>query len=218
MTTSLPILFSFRRCPYAMRARLALAVSGQTVALREVELKNRPPEIYAVSPKGTVPVLVLADGTVLEESIEIMHWTLARKDPLAWLGTSEARKNEIDALIQRCDGDFKHHLDRYKYANRYADVDAEEHRAKASEFLFHLQELLEQHTFLLAEQACLADMALAPFVRQFAFADRSWFDAQPWPQLRAWLDAFCASPLFARIMPKFEPWTPDAEPIEVSWA
>ena len=218
MAATLPILFSFRRCPYAMRARLALAVSGQKVTLREVELKNRPTEIYAVSPKGTVPVLVLDDGTILEESLEIMHWTLGNRDPLLWLGTSHAQKKSIDLLIQRCDGNFKHNLDRYKYANRYEGVDAEEHRANASDFLFYLQELLLQHKFLLSDQACLADMALAPFVRQFAFADRPWFDAQPWPQLRAWLDAFCASPLFASVMSKYQPWTTDAEAFEVDWS
>jgi len=201
-----------------MRARLALAVSGQAVLLREVELKNRPAEIYAVSPKGTVPVLVLADGTVMDESLEIMHWTLSKSDPESWLPATPELEKAKNELVYRCDGDFKHHLDRYKYANRYEGACAQEHRSAASAFLLHLEERLHTNTFLLQDKPCLADMALAPFVRQFAFADRNWFDTQPWPHLRAWLDAFIASPRFLIIMQKHSPWVADAAPIKIDWS
>ena len=200
-----------------MRARLALAVSGQKVHLREVELKNRPEELVAVSAKATVPVLVLPCERVIEESLEIMHWTLENADPQQWLGASETQSRAIDEIIQACDGDFKHHLDRYKYANRYEDVDSEEHREKASQFLNQLQDRLREQAFLFGDRACLADMAVAPFVRQFAFADRTWFDAQPWKHLIAWLDAFTASTLFLSIMQKHKPWTPNAEPLCITW-
>lgn len=200
-----------------MRARLALAVSGQKVNLREVELKNRPQELYAVSPKATVPVLILTSGRVLEESLEIMHWTLGNADPASWLGSSEAQREAMADLIQTCDGDFKHNLDRYKYANRYEDVDAMEHREQASVFLQQLELQLASQPFLFGETPCLADMAVAPFVRQFAFADRIWFDAQPWKELIAWLDAFTTSALFLSIMQKHEPWTPSVEPICITW-
>lgn len=217
MPDSAPTLYSFRRCPYAMRARLALAVSGQKVNLREVELKNRPQELYADSLKATVPVLVLASGEVLEESLEIMHWTLGNADPDSWLGSSESQRGAMAQLIDNCDGEFKHHLDRYKYANRYEDVDATEHREQASTFLRQLQSRIASQPFLFGEAPCLADMAVAPFVRQFAFADRTWFDAQPWKELIAWLDAFTASALFLSIMQKHEPWTPGADPLCITW-
>lgn len=200
-----------------MRARLAIAVSGQSVHLREVELKNRPPELVEVSPKATVPVLVLASGEVIDESLEIMRWTLGNADPGSWLGSSDTHRNAMAHLIQSCDGEFKHNLDRYKYANRYEDVDSEEHREQASIFLQQLETHLASQPFLFGEAPCLADMAIAPFVRQFAFADRTWFDDQPWKQLIAWLDAFTASPLFLSIMKKHAPWTPSAEPLLITW-
>lgn len=200
-----------------MRARLALAMSGQSIILREVELKNRPPELTEISAKSTVPVLLLDDGTVFEESLQIMHWTLGNADPESWLGASDAQQEAMSKLIQKCDGEFKHHLDRYKYANRYEGVHAEEHRELASVFLNELQERLQKNRFLFGQSACLADMAIAPFVRQFAFADRTWFDAQPWKELIVWLDAFTASPLFLSIMEKHKPWTPDASPLCITW-
>ena len=201
-----------------MRARLALAMSGQSVLLREVELKNRPAELTAISAKSTVPVLLLGNGKVLEESLEIMLWALGNADPESWLGSSMDQRTGMDALIEKCDGQFKHNLDRYKYANRYEGVDAEEHRKLASEFLNELQERLQGQPFLFGESACLADMAIAPFVRQFAFADRNWFDAQPWKELLVWLDTFTASALFLSIMEKHKPWTPDAAPLQITWA
>jgi len=208
MSSTLPILYSFRRCPYAMRARLALTVSGQEVEHREVDLKERPQELRAVSPKATVPVLVLTDGTVLEESLAIMRWTLDHADPEGWLPTTSEQLETTESLIRRNDEDFKFHLDRYKYATRYEDVDEAEHRAAASVILRSLDTFLQEAPYLTGPAFTMADAALAPFVRQFAFADRTWFDAQGWQHLRSWLDAFLASPRFQGIMAKHRVWDP----------
>lgn len=207
MSAALPILYSFRRCPYAMRARLALAVSAQEVEHREVELKNRPSELVAASPKATVPVVVLANGSVLEESLEIMHWALAQHDPEGWLAQTAEDRALTEKLILRNDSDFKKHLDRYKYATRYEDVDPLEHRADASEILNDLNARLGETNFLLGDHFTLADAAIAPFVRQFAFADKSWFDSQAWPSLQHWLEAFLLSPRFLHIMRKRPVWS-----------
>ena len=217
MSDSLPILYSFRRCPYAMRARMALAVSGQAVELREIELRNRPDEIYAASAKGTVPVLVLPDGKVIDESLDVMRWALAQNDPEAWLPINDAARGETEALLARNDGEFKHHLDRYKYATRYEDVDEVEHRDAASLILRELDARLQQHAFLLGDQIRFVDAALAPFVRQFAIADRAWFDGQDWTALRIWLDTFIASERFQSIMQKYPVWQPEADPLQLAW-
>jgi glutathione S-transferase len=213
----LPILYNFRRCPYAMRARLALAASGQAVELREVELRNRPEDLYAASAKGTVPVLVLPDGQVVDESLEIMHWALGKSDPMAWLPVTAGIKNECEALLGRNDGAFKHHLDRYKYATRYDDVDEVEHREKAAQILRDLDERLRQHNYLLCDDFTLADAAVAPFVRQYAIADRAYFDGQEWVALRAWLDGFASSDRFLAIMQKYPVWHKGDDARTVDW-
>lgn len=206
MNPASPILYSFRRCPYAMRARMALSVAAVEVTHREVDLKQRPPELYAASAKGTVPVVVLADGTVIDESLEVMRWALAMQDPEGWLPADEPEEQATRALIARNDGDFKHHLDRYKYATRYESVDPLEHRSVLAGILADLDEHLDATRFLIADRFTLADAALAPFVRQCAFADKEWFDAQPWPRLHAWLDAFLQSPRFLGVMEKHAVW------------
>jgi len=198
MSPTLPILYSFRRCPYAMRARMALSVSGQVLEHREVDLKQRPEQLIAVSPKATVPVVVLADGTVLEESIDVMRWALAQHDPEGWLPSTEEDRATTEALIARNDGDFKQHLDRYKYATRYDDVDPLEHRTAASAILSELDHRLRSGTYLLGDRFTFADAALAPFVRQFAFADKAWFDS------------FLSSERFLGIMHKHPVWAADA--------
>jgi glutathione S-transferase len=210
MSQALPILYSFRRCPYAMRARMALSVSGQALEHREVDLKQRPEELIAVSPKATVPVVVLADGTVLEESIDVMRWALTQHDPEGWLPATEEDRATTEALIARNDGDFKKHLDRYKYATRYEDVDPLEHRTAASAILSELDQRLQAGPYLLGDRFTFADAALAPFVRQFAFADKAWFDAQPWPALQQWLESFLSSERFLGIMQKHPVWAADA--------
>lgn len=205
---SLPILYSFRRCPYAMRARMALLASGQACELREVVLRNKPPEMLAVSPKATVPVLVDTDGSVLEESLDIMLWALGRNDPGNWLTPETGELDYMLDLIGRMDGPFKHHLDRYKYANRYVgDTDRSiDHRTEALNHLRKLEHRLTRHRYLFGERLSLADIAIAPFVRQFANTDAEWFAAQPVPGLHAWLSDFVGSELFLSCMAKHARW------------
>ena len=206
MTAVLPVLYSFRRCPYAMRARLALAVSGQACELREVVLRNKPQGLLQASPKATVPVLVLADGTVLDQSLDIMRWALALHDPEKWLTPSEGTQANMLALIEECDSGFKQALDRCKYPGRYPDGNAAVARAQAVQWLQGLQARLVQHEFLFGSHAALADMAIAPFVRQFAGIDATWWHAQPWPHLQAWLAQWQASRLFDSVMHKLPAW------------
>lgn len=208
MTAALPVLYSFRRCPYAMRARLALAVSGIDYELCEVSLKSKPPEMLAASPKGTVPVLVLPSNQVIDESLDIMRWALAQNDPDGWLSPAVS---DMLTLIAGNDGDFKHTLDRYKYPNRYplesgGDVKAFAlaQRLHAASWLQTLEPRLSQG-WLCGHQSSLADMAILPFVRQFAHTDSDWFAAQPWSKLKAWLALFEASGLFEVVMAKCKP-------------
>jgi glutathione S-transferase len=201
-----PILYSFRRCPYAMRARMALWVAGIAAELREVKLAAKPPELIAASSKGTVPVLVLTDGAVIDESLEIMHWALAQHDPEGWLAGEDA------ALIAANDGPFKHHLDRAKYPTRY-EADGIDHRAAALALLRPLEERLAGQAQLCGPSRSLTDIALFPFIRQFAHSDAEWFAAQGLPRLTAWLEGHIASDLFAAIMPKFPPWKVGDPPI-----
>ncbi|MFK7742536.1 MAG: glutathione S-transferase [Planctomycetota bacterium] len=220
MSEQPPVLYSFRRCPYAMRARMALAASRQPIELREVELRDRPAELYAASAKGTVPVLVLPDGEVIDESLDVMRWALGQRDPLAWLPASEDRRADCEALIAQNDGVFKHHLDRYKYATRYQEegVDESEHRAAGAVILRELDGRLCRNEFLLGPEFTMTDAAIAPFVRQYALTDRSWFDAQEWTALRAWLDAFTSSQRFLAVMQKYRLWQPaNEDPLLVCW-
>ena len=206
---ALPVLYSFRRCPYAIRARLALAVSGVDYELREVSLKSKPTDFLSASPKGTVPVLVLPGGQVIEESLHIMRWALAQNDPD---GLLKHPLDEMLALIASNDGHFKHALDRYKYPNRYPLESngakytfALAQRLDAASWLKTLEPRLSQG-WLFGNQPGVADMAILPFVRQFAHTDAVWFAAQPWPMLQTWLARFEASALFEAVMAKLEPW------------
>jgi UPF0176 protein len=208
-----PILYSFRRCPYAIRARMALATSAQVCRLREVVLRDKPPSLVEISPKATVPVLQLPDGTVIEESLEIMQWALDQGDPEGWLQPETGSMEEVLDLIGANDGDFKAHLDRYKYATRFDGVDPLEHRQAAEVFLARLNQQLESRTFLFGARPCLADMAIAPFIRQFASADREWFDSTPYPNLQTWLKAFLASKVFTQCMKKHKQWHSGDRPI-----
>lgn len=191
-------LYSFRRCPYAMRARMALRYSGVPVEIVEVSLKAKPAEMLAISPKGTVPVLD-AGGQVIDESLEIMRWALAQNDPDDWLLGGDSR---IAELIEANDQVFKVHLNRYKYAERYPEQSMEVYRAEGALFLQKLDELLEGRDYLLAGHPSLADIALLPFVRQFAHVDRDWFATTPYERLQAWLQRFLESDLFTAIMKK----------------
>jgi glutathione S-transferase len=168
-----PILYSFRRCPYAIRARMALHISGQSCELREVVLRNKPAEMVELSPKATVPVLQLETGDVLEQSLDIMLWTLANNDPGDWLVPECGTLNDMLALIAENDGPFKDHLDRYKYAPRYDNADPVSHRAEAEKFLCALDERMKNCAYIFGNRPALADYAIAPFIRQFANTDRT---------------------------------------------
>lgn len=200
-----PILYSFRRCPYAMRARLALVVSGSVCEIREVKLSAKPAELLSASPKATVPVLVLPDGRVIDESLDVMRWALDNHDPDRWLD------HEDSALIAANDGPFKAHLDRYKYPERHASNPVE-HRMAGAEILSALEAKLAAHPNLCGAGMGLTDAAILPFVRQFSETDRPWFDAQPLPQVQAWLARFLGSPLFAAAMLRLAPWQRGDEP------
>ena len=205
----LPVLYSFRRCPYAMRARLALHASGVAHEHREVVLKHKPAHMLALSPKGTVPVLWLrspAGDQVLEQSLDIMRWALREHDPLGWLPDSEAPMQEALALIAHNDGPFKQQLDRYKYPNRSGLDSGAADRDAAALWLHTLDGQLRGQPFLAGGHFGLADAAVAPFVRQYAHTDPAWFAAQPWPALAKWMEDFEASALFAAIMHKHTPW------------
>ncbi len=207
--STLPILYSFRRCPYAMRARLGILVSGQQVEHREVVLRDKPQAMLDVSPKGTVPVLVLADGTVIDESEDVLLWALHQADPEGWLSPERESLKAMRTLVGRTEAEFKCHLDRYKYANRYEDVNSEEHRELACVFLRELNGMLGESHYLFGERFSFGDAAIAPFVRQFANTDRAWFDEQPWGALRRWLEEFLGSDRFLAIMGKHPQWVPE---------
>lgn len=206
--SSLPVLYSFRRCPYAMRARLALAVSGRQCELREIVLRNKPQAMLSASPKGTVPVLVLPDGRVLDESLDIMRWALHENDPQQWLQPEGGTLADAMALVAWCDGPFKHNLDRYKYPPRYVheNVDPVACRDAAAVWLQTLNDRLHEGGYLLGSRPCIADTAIFPFVRQYAHTDGEWFAGRPWPNVHAWLQGWLASPLFGAVMPKFPVW------------
>lgn len=200
---SLPVLYSFRRCPYAIRARLALRYAGVPYALREVALRDKPADMLALSPKGTVPVLRLPDGQVLEQSLDIMRWALSQADPQGWL--TQAPLDEMLALIDLNDRQFKPLLDRYKYPERHPDQARDTYRQQAMDtVLLALNQRLQCHQHLCAHSPCLADMAIVPFVRQFAQVDRQWWDACELLALRRWLNALTGSALFEAVMAKPE--------------
>ncbi|MEE9313476.1 MAG: glutathione S-transferase [Rhizobiaceae bacterium] len=204
-----PILYSFRRCPYAMRARLAVATSGIEVELREILLRDKAPELLEASPKATVPVLVQNDGTVLEESLAIMDWALALADPEGWMKPELGTVAEMRELIERCDVEFKPHLDSYKYASRYDEVDGTKERDLAGSYLWELDKRLEEQAYLFGSRISFADMAIVTFIRQFANVDRAWFDAQEWKNLNRWLVEFLQSERFLSIMGKYKKWEPE---------
>ncbi len=203
--TAHPILWSFRRCPYAMRARLAIAASGQAVELREILLRDKPDAFLATSPSGTVPCLEGPEG-VVDESLDVMIWALGCADPEGWLAMPEAGWD----WIARCDGPFKHALDRTKYGTRYPGEDPEAHRADAMAFLREVEVQLEGWLF---GAPSIADFAILPFVRQFANIDRARFDAEPLPKVQAWLEGVLASDRFGAIMGKYAPWQPGDAPV-----
>jgi len=208
-----PLLYSFRRCPYAMRARMGLYASGLHCQLREVILRDKPVHMLELSPKGTVPVLQTPGGRVIDESLDIMLWALEQHDPEGWLEPEQGSQEEMLLLIQRNDHEFKDHLDRYKYPNRFEGSDPLQHRQNAEGFLQELEGHLENTAYLFGTKPSLADIAIAPFVRQFANVDKEWFYQAPYRALQDWLSLFLASPPFTSIMTKYAPWQEDDAPV-----
>jgi len=199
-----PILYSFRRCPYAIRTRMTLRYAQIKYELREVSLTNKPEAMINASAKATVPTMALPEGTVLDESIDIIYWALRSCDPDCWLPdqTDETAKyllNENDAV-------FKQHLDHYKYADRFPDHPASFYRDQACEFLAVLERQLKKGPYLLKNHLSMVDVAVFPFVRQFAFVDKPWFDQAPYPAVQAWLQQSLDSDLFKGVMLKYAAW------------
>jgi glutathione S-transferase len=202
------VLYSFRRCPYAIRARMAIAYAGIQVELREVILRHKPKAMLAISPKGTVPVLQLNNGEIIDESIDIMHWALSLRDQDGWLDKSAHAEAGSADLIKWNDGEFKNDLDRYKYADRFADYERNRSRYRAETFLKVLERRLATSQFLCGAKLSVTDVAIFPFIRQFAAVDKDWFDESPYSSLRRWLNDLKASDLFARVMKKYRAWCP----------
>lgn len=206
--TKLPILYSYRRCPYAMRARMALCVADIAVEIREISLRDKPVHMLQVSPKGTVPVLVLNDGQVMEQSLEIMDWALQQNDPESWLNVAQEIRQ---GWLEMNDGSFKSALDRYKYPDRYPEYAQSHYREQGEAFLQQLEHKLTQHRFITGNNATIVDVALFPFVRQFAAVDAAWFAVSPYPKLRGWLANWVESELFARVMQKYPTYQASTE-------
>ncbi len=212
MTTcpALPILYSFRRCPYAIRARMALRYAGLTLEHREVLLRDKPRAMLVASAKATVPILQLPGGRVLDESADIMRWALEQRDPDRWWRDSLA--NDAQSLLEENDLVFKVHLDHYKYADRHPRQSQSYYRAEAEKFLQQLEQRLCLNRFLLSDQFTFSDVAIFPFVRQFALVDKAWFDQAAYPKLQRWLQSFLDLALFNSVMEKHPVWQ---EPVAV---
>ena len=201
-----PILYSFRRCPYCMRAHMALKYAGLKIILRDVKLNDLPAEVLAVSPHATVPSLAISENEYMDESWDIVKWAVQQNDPENWLGENNEYLNEAEMLVEINDFSFKDDLDHYKYADRYPEHPMEYYRENGEEFLEELTELLQQNTFLSADHITITDIAVFPFIRQFAMVDKEWFDKSPYPELQRWLLAMLSSEWFIEAFKKHETW------------
>mgnify|MGYP000398025131 CR=1 FL=1 len=201
MTT--PILYSLRQCPYAMRSRLAILHAQQTVMLRDIDMNNKPEEMLSISPKGTVPVLQLSDGTVIDESLDVMVWALTQSDPNNLLYSHDKMKlPQMLNFIHQSDTEFVDALQKYRAASRYHDTNEVECRDRCCEWLMTIEKALSQHAYIMGEGPSLVDYAILPFIRQFSMVDKVWFDRCDYSSLRAWLDELLNLPLFVRVMEK----------------
>ena len=204
LKNNLPILYSFRRCPYAMRARMAIHISSQKCEIREVLLRDKPPSMLEYSSKGTVPVLVLQSGEVIDESLDVIDWALNLNDPYNWQRSKDNEKTK--ELIKINDGEFKHHLDRYKYSKRYDNEDPEFHRKKCLSFIEKVNSDLQNSKYIFDDAISYIDISLLPFIRQFRIADNEWFDELPYENVKSWLSNFLNSELLESIMSKHDLW------------
>jgi len=211
---SLPILYSLRQCPYAMRARMGLLLAEQKVMLRDIVMTNIPGEMVAVSAKGTVPVLLFDDGSVIDESLDIMLWALKQSDPNNLLSDLEENTfSDMMDFIRRNDSEFVEALNKYKAASRYHDVDEVYCRQHCEVFINDLEQRLMKYDFLMGAMPCLADYAILPFIRQFSRVDRKWYLQAPYPKLQKWLDKHYQNPMFSKAMKKYPQWLDNKEPI-----
>ena len=201
-----PVLYSFRRCPYCMRAHMALKYAGIKVELREVDLNNYPAQALAISPKATVPVLHLPDGRIIDESWDILKWALEQNDPDNWAGDNNEHALDAEILIETNDFSFKDDLDHYKYADRHPEHSEQHYRQACEQFIEELEEMLSEHSYLLADRLSLADIGVIPFVRQFAHVDKAWFDQSPYPNVRRWLNTMIETTLFQQVFQKHANW------------
>lgn len=215
-TARLPTLYSLQHCPYAMRARLGILLAEQQVMLRPIIMQNKPEEMLTASPKGTVPVLVLADGTVIDESLDIMLWALKRNDPqnLLYAQANSDRNptlEEMLKIINENDQEFKPSLENYKRAKRFHHDSEEADRLACEPFIQRLENRLSQHQFFMGETPSLLDYALLSFVRQFAKVNKPIFRDGPYANLQRWLDFHLQSRIFARAMVKYPLWLDSGE-------
>tara|TARA_B100001175_G_scaffold148768_1_gene126180 strand:- start:13 stop:666 length:654 start_codon:yes stop_codon:yes gene_type:complete len=207
-----PILYSFKRCPYAMRARMALKLADITCEIREVSLSNKPNHMLKISPKGTVPVLILKDK-IIDESIDVINWVISKTD--IFKENLDQNKLELsDEMICIFDDKFKYHLDRYKYSNRYKDADLEFHRSECKKLLVSLEHLISNNVWFFGDKLNKLDISILPFIRQFKIADIDWFDSQKdIPKVKEVLDNFLESKLFIEIMHNYKVWEEEADSV-----
>lgn len=214
LNMSLPILYSLRQCPYAMRARIGILLAKQSVMLRDIVMTNIPAEMFEASPKGEVPVLVLNDGSVIDESLDIMVWALKQSDPDNLLYSDQATSfNKILDLIHRNDNEFVDALKKYKAASRYHDNSELNCREQSELFIQHLEQCLIENKYIFGNTPSLVDYAILPFIRQFSRVDRKWYLQAPYPKLRAWLEGHYNNPLFSKAMKKYPQWLDTKEDI-----
>jgi len=213
------VFYSFRRCPYCMRAHMALKYAGIKAELREVELKTLPEALTNISQSNTVPILIINDQdtnkTVMDESWDIVKWALQQNDPDCWLGKNNEHLLDAEILVESNDFSFKTDLDHYKYADRHPEQPAEYYRQRCEEFIQELEEQLSGNRFLLDDKISLADIAVFPFVRQFSLVDKNWFDHAPYPKVQNWLTRLIDSDLFIDAFQKHKTWQPGDEAIYI---
>jgi glutathione S-transferase len=210
-----PVLYSYHRCPYCMRAHMALFNSGIKVELREVDINNMPEEAASISPKATVPILVFNDGTFIDESWDIVKWALAQNDPDNWLGKDNAYLLDAEMLVETNDFSFKEDLDHYKDSDHYPQQRDQDYRQACEEFLLELEDMLSDSQYLLSDAMSLADIGVFPFILQFSQVDKEWFVQSPYPRVQHWLNRIIGSSLFQHIFQKHKIWRPGDSPVYI---
>jgi len=213
---TLPVLYSLRNCPYAMRARLAIYKSKQAVELRDVVLSNKPAEMIIASPKATVPILVLTNSKVIDESLDVMLWALGESDPENLLHA--ANTDRVLNLVDLLDSEFKPRLEAYKCAKRYHENNVQECRQACELYIQNLEQRLMSHHYLIDENESMADIAILPFIRQFAKVERQWYLQSPYPKVRDWLNQYLQSAMFNKVMTKYPLWTSGQTVVWNDWA